>query len=139
VTALTVRRRIATPVERVWEAWTSPSALRQWWGPPGVRCIAAEVELRPGGRYRLGNRLADGAVVWIDGVFEVVDAPRRLVYTWQIGDEPMSRVTVELAAIEGGTEIVVHHEQIATDAQRDDHARGWAGCLDGLAAWIASA
>jgi uncharacterized protein YndB with AHSA1/START domain len=60
----------------------------------------------------------------------------KLVYSWQIGDEPVSRVTVRFAPCDGDrTEVTVLHERIASPAVRDDHARGWDGCLAGLAAW----
>jgi hypothetical protein len=39
---------------------------------------------------------------------------------------------------ERSTEVVIRHERIASAAMRDDHARGWAGCLDGLAALVTS-
>ncbi|TMQ07357.1 MAG: SRPBCC domain-containing protein [Deltaproteobacteria bacterium] len=132
---LTVRRVIAAPPARLFAAWTQPALLRVWWGPRDVRCIAAEVDLRIGGAYRLGNQLPDGRVVWITGAFESIDPPHRLVYSWQIGDEPQSRVTVQFAPLGERTEVTVLHERIATPAMRDDHARGWDGCLDGLLAW----
>lgn len=135
---LTVRRVIAAPPARLFEAWTQPALLRAWWGPRDVRCIAADVDLRVGGAYRLGNQLPDGRVVWITGAFESIERPHRLVYSWQIGDEPVSRVTVQFAPFDRDrTEVTVSHERIASSAMRDDHARGWGGCLEGLAAWAA--
>ncbi|HEY6178634.1 MAG TPA: SRPBCC domain-containing protein [Kofleriaceae bacterium] len=137
---LTVRRVIAAPPARLFEAWTQPALLRAWWGPRDVQCIAADVDLRVGGSYRLGNQLPDGRVVWITGAFEAIERPHRLVYSWQIGDEPVSRVTVQFAPHGGDrTEVTISHERIAAPAVRDEHAQGWDGCLDGLAAWAARA
>lgn len=138
MTELTIRRVIAAPPERIFDAWTQPALLQQWWGPAGVRCIAAAVDLRSGGSYRIGNQLPDGAVLWISGEFEIVESPHRLVYSWRVGDEPVSRVTVSFVAIaDGSTEVVIHHERIHSSAVRDHHERGWLGCLDGLARWAA--
>jgi uncharacterized protein YndB with AHSA1/START domain len=138
--ALTVRRVIGAPAAKLFEAWTTPALLRTWWGPRDVRCIEADVDLRIGGAYRLGNQLPDGRVLWITGAFELIERPRKLVYSWQIGDEPVSRVTVRFEPVEPDrTEVTVHHERIATVATRDDHGAGWAGCLDGLASWTAGA
>jgi uncharacterized protein YndB with AHSA1/START domain len=138
VTELRVRRVIAATIERVFAAWTQPELLRQWWGPAGVRCIAAEIDLRVGGGYRIGNEMPDGAVLWIAGEFEVVESPLCLVYSWRVGDEPVSRVTVRFTALgETSTEVMIHHERVETAALRDGHERGWHGCLDGLASWIA--
>lgn len=132
---LTVRRVIAAPPAKLFEAWTTPALLRTWWGPRGVRCIAAEVDLRIGGAYRLGNELPDGRVVWIAGTFERIEPPHELVYSWRIGDEPESRVTVRFEPNPRGTEVIVLHERIASTAARDEHLAGWTGCLDGLDGW----
>ncbi len=130
---LTIRRVIAAPPARLFEAWTRPALLQQWWGPRGVRCTGAEVDLRVGGAYRIDNLLPDGTVLVISGTFEEIAAPHRLVYSWQIGGEPVSRVTISFAAVTAGTEVTVFHERVHSDAARDGHQAGWLGCLDGLA------
>jgi uncharacterized protein YndB with AHSA1/START domain len=132
---LAIHRVIAATPVRLFEAWTTPELLRAWWGPRDVRCIAAAVDLRVGGNYRLGNQLPDGRVVWITGTFELIEPPHLLVYSWQIGDEPTSRVTVRFDPSERGTEVTVLHERIVSKAARDEHAAGWTGCLEGLDAW----
>jgi uncharacterized protein YndB with AHSA1/START domain len=138
--ALTVRRVIAAPPATLFEAWTTPALLRAWWGPKDVRCIEADVDLRIGGAYRLGNQLPDGRVLWITGAFELIERPKKLVYSWQVGDEPTSRVTVRFDPVEpGGTEVTVFHERIGSVAVREDHGAGWAGCLQGLADWWGAA
>jgi uncharacterized protein YndB with AHSA1/START domain len=130
---LTVRRVIAAPPAKLFEAWTTPALLRTWWGPRGVRCVEAAVDLRVGGDYRLGNQLPDGRVVWITGTFELIEQPHRLIYSWRVADEPVSRVTVRFDPAAGGTEVTVVHERIASAQVRADHEAGWIGCLDGLA------
>src|SRR6185369_2190618 len=100
-------------------------------GPKYVRCIEADVDLRIGGAYRLGNQLPDGRVLWITGAFELIEPPNKLVYSWQISDEPTSRVTVCFEPVElGSTEVTVFHERIASAAVHHDHERGWSGCLE---------
>lgn len=137
--ALVVRRTIKASATRVFEAWTQPEQLRRWWGPRPVTCSAAEVDLRPGGAYRIGNQLPDGSVLWIHGRFEVVEPPRRLVYTWAIERlaapaTEQSRVTVRFEPRDGGTEVIVVHEHIDTEETRADHEKGWTGCLESLEA-----
>ena len=108
----------------------------KWWGPRGVTCIAADIDLRVGGHYRLGNALPDGTVLWITGRFEVIERPNLLVYTWTVETKTESdeRVTVRFDEIDcNGTMLSLTHERIPTDALRDQHQTGWIGCLDGLA------
>jgi uncharacterized protein YndB with AHSA1/START domain len=139
--SLIVRRTIAAPASRLFAAWTEPEHLRRWWGPGEVTCPEAEVDLRVGGRYRIANRTPAGEVIWIRGEFEVIEPPRRLVYSFVIDEDgqpaPPSRVTVRFE--ERGarlTEVVVVHERIAAARLSASHEKGWAGCLEGLAQYL---
>jgi uncharacterized protein YndB with AHSA1/START domain len=135
---LVVRRVIRASAERLFEAWTTPEQLSVWWGPAGVECIGAEVDLRVGGSYLIENRMADGSVLRIAGIFEVVERPHRLVYTWSVepGHGERERVTVRFEPRDGATEVIVFHERIPDDATRAGHEHGWVGCLEGLAAYL---
>jgi uncharacterized protein YndB with AHSA1/START domain len=136
--AVEVRRTIYAPAERVFEVWTQPAHVRKWWGPRPVACIHAEIDLRIGGSYRIANQFPDGSVVWIQGKFEIVDPPRKLVYSWSTNPESplFERVTVQFNARGEATEVVVTHERVADTATRDKHKSGWEGCLDGLANYM---
>jgi uncharacterized protein YndB with AHSA1/START domain len=135
---LVVRRTVRATPERLFDAWTMPEQLRQWWGPPSVACIDAEVDLRVGGRYRIANQFPDGKVLWISGEFEAIERPRRLVYTWRLTPEGVEfeRVSVTFVAHGHSTEVIVAHERISSPAMRDGHEQGWTGCLDGLAEYL---
>lgn len=130
---ISMTRIIKAPPESVFEAWTTPSLLMKWWGPAGVECTGAEIDLREGGAYRIANRHADGSVTWISGVFERIRPPDELVYSWNIGVPAAddSRVTVEFRSHREGTELVLTHERLG-DGVREMHVQGWTGCLDGL-------
>jgi uncharacterized protein YndB with AHSA1/START domain len=137
-TSLSISRLIRAPRARVFEAWTSPALLVKWWGPEEVTCPEAHVDLRVGGGYRIANRYANGQIVWISGVFEQVEAPERLVYTWQIDLEAGTLVTLSLFEHPVGTELRLLHERIADPKLRDGHLAGWNGCLDKLDALFAA-
>ena len=132
---LVVTRMIRATPERLFDAWTSPAELVKWWGPDSVTCVGAEVDLRIGGSYRIGNRFPDGTVLWIAGEFELVERPARLAYTWRI--EPAQgadeRVLVTFIARGADTEVSIRHERIGDEARRRRHEQGWRGCLAGLA------
>jgi uncharacterized protein YndB with AHSA1/START domain len=131
---LVVRRLIAATPERLFDAWTRPQELRRWWGPESVSCTAAEVDLRVGGCYRIANQFSDGTTLWIIGEFELIERPRKLVYTWRIGggSQASERVTVAFEPRDRGTEIVVTHERVVDASTRERHEQGWTGCLAGL-------
>jgi hypothetical protein len=59
--SLTVARTFAAPRDRLFQAWTEPQALLTWWAAgPELAPALAEVDLRVGGRYRLGMRVRRG-------------------------------------------------------------------------------
>ena len=137
--ALVVRRLIAASPERLFAAWTEPDQLLAWWGPGPVRCVGADVDLRIGGRYRIGNRLPEGALLWITGEFVAIERPWRLSYTWQLEGLPnppgeVELVTVRFAPRGDATEVEITHERIADERTWTSHDDGWRGCLDKLAA-----
>lgn len=139
--SLTKRRVIAAAPDRVFAAWTDPTLLKAWWGPTGVSCPDAEIDLRVGGHYRIANRFPDGRIVWIVGRFVAIEPPHRLSYTWMLEPtetpEPREeRVTVSFNRCGAGTEVTVQHERIESALLRDKHAAGWDGCLEGLAACL---
>jgi uncharacterized protein YndB with AHSA1/START domain len=139
--ALVARRTIKAEPSRVFEAWTQPEQLRAWFGPRPVTCSDAEVDLRVGGAYRIVNALPDGRTVTIHGSFRVVEVPRRLVYTWHIDDTPgaASLVTVHFEPRGDDTEVIVVHEDIATEEVKTSHESGWRGCLEGLERYFTGA
>ncbi len=136
--ALVVRRRIRASAEVLFDAWTSPEHLQRWWGPPGTRCHGVQIELRVGGSYQIGNRFSDGRDVWIRGTFERIERPSLLVYSWQVspGELRRERVTVRFEQDVEETEVVIIHERIAKESERESHRVGWVGCLNGLIAFM---
>jgi uncharacterized protein YndB with AHSA1/START domain len=127
-----VRRVLAADRERVFRNWTDPELLKRWWGPGGFTCPAAEVDLRPGGAYRL-EMLGPGGVppMSVTGVYREIVPPARLVYTWRWDTGPAasadeSLVTVEFSELAGGlTEVVVTHERFPAGHDATPYRSGW--------------
>ena len=136
-TTLQLTRTFAAPREKVFRAWTVPEELKKWWGPPGFATPSAEIDLRAGGKYRLGmQKLPDGPVFYLAGIYREVRAPERLVYTWRWEAEPEDGetvVTVEFHDRGGSTEVVLTHELFPNEKARGEHERGWSSSFDKLA------
>jgi len=135
---LVIKRVIFSTPERIFDAWTQPQLLTQWWGPKNVTCPSTEIDLRVGGRYRIANQMPDGSTVWITGVFEEIDRPIKLVYSWSTSSQkqPSERVSIFLQSQEDATQVTIVHENIPTQQLVISHSAGWDGCLDGLASFI---
>ena len=132
---LRLTRRFAAPRERVFDAWTTPEALKRWWCPSGWAATQMDIDLRAGGAYHLGMRqLEGGSLVSIEGRFLEVIRPARLVYTWRwrgaFEGIAETRVTVEFLEVAGGTEVVVVHDNFATVQLWQRHRSGWIAACD---------
>ena len=121
---------IAASPETVWQFLVDPAKAVRWMG------VAASLDARPGGRYRV--EVLPGDVVL--GEFLEVSPPRRLVHTWgwetSFGSVPPGSTTVafDLVPNGDGTLLRVTHEGLSRGAAEDRHARGWDHYLPRLAA-----
>lgn len=137
-TVLEMRRQIRASREKAFEAWTNPSQLKQWFAvSEGFTTPLAEIELRVGGRYRLGMKAGgDNPLLVVGGIYQEIVRPKKLVFTWrwENGDpnEPETLVTVEFVENNGLTDVMLKHELFTDIAQRDKHGEGWQGCLNKL-------
>ncbi len=77
---IVLSRLLATPRERVWEAWTDPKQIVQWWGPNGFTTTTHEMAVTPGGVWRFIMHGPDGRDYNNKIIFTEVVKPERLVY-----------------------------------------------------------
>ena len=136
---LQLQRHYPVAIEKVWRAWTDPAALTRWFGPGEPDSVLiAEIDLRVGGRYHLGFTTPDGARHDVSGVYEVVEPPRRLAFSWAWKSTPerVSRVAIELTPMAGGTSLSFLQERFFDQAARNNHERGWLPAFDKLAQFL---
>lgn len=76
-----ITRTFNAPRDLVFNAWTDPQHVAQWWGPATFTNPVCEVDARPGGKILIHMQAPDGSVFPMTGTFHEVDAPRRLVFT----------------------------------------------------------
>ena len=130
---LILERHFDAPPERVFAAWTEPDLLRQWWGPPGSQLVAVEIDLSVGGRYRLGISNPMHATYFVSGVFQIVQPPEKLSFTWRWENPEMdigqSLVTIEFRRDGQKTHLRLTHAKLPSDEARAAHAEGWRGML----------
>ena len=138
---LSVQREFKAPAARVFQAWTDPDILAQWFGPEGVVCQSAQVDPTVGGTYRLALKPPDGEITIVHGEYREIDPPRRLVFTWILDDQQCegsaglyaeTLVTIDFEALGEKTRLILTHDLLPTAVARDGHAEGWQGCLDSL-------
>lgn len=135
---LRISRTLLAQREQVFKAWTEPQELKQWFGvADGYLTPIAQVDLRVGGRYRLGMQPPDSQQILVaEGIYREVIRPEKLVFTWRWETpnftDPYTLVTVEFFSRGNMTEVVLTHEGFENEPQRDQHQEGWLGCLEQL-------
>ena len=96
---IVITRSFEAPRELVFKAMTDADAVRQWWGQASAETIVAQLEARPGGRWRYVQREGDGNEYGFHGVFHDLQAPERIVYTFEFEGMP-GHVLLETVVLE---------------------------------------
>ena len=78
--ALTGTRVFDAPRDLLWEAWTDPKHLAQWWGPNGFSTTTSAFDMRPGGVWRFVMHGPDGRDYQNRITFDEIVKPERIVY-----------------------------------------------------------
>lgn len=130
MTDIVLTRRIDSPIDEVWRAWTDESVFASWFWPPRLEPVY-ELEARPGGRWRVASPVASMAV---GGEFTAVDGPERLAFTWiWEGETARTVVEVRLSVARGRSTLLdLTHTGIDGEATATDLRQGWNDCLDRL-------
>ncbi len=75
-----ISRLLDAPVALVWEAWTNPEHIAQWWGPNGFTNTISEMNVIPGGEWNLVMHGPDSTDYNNRSIFTEVVKHERLVY-----------------------------------------------------------
>lgn len=143
---LILTRVIDAPPAKVFNAWTDPALLKQWFAPAPWTTPTAELDVRPGGSTLVVMRGPDGNDFPNRGVYLEVIPDRRLVFTnaytsaWEPSEKPFITVILTFEDLGGSTNYtaLVRHWSIA---DREAHEKmgfhqGWPICAEQLAALV---
>ena len=84
---LVLERTLDAPIDLVWEAYTKPEHMKQWFAPKPYEVTEMELDLRPGGIFRFRMQGPDGFDTGhgVPGcVLEVIER-KKLVWTSALG------------------------------------------------------
>jgi uncharacterized protein YndB with AHSA1/START domain len=81
-TDLIFERTFDAPRALVWKAYVTPELIPRWWGPHGTTTTVAEMDVRPGGKWRYISRAPDRDDVTFYGEYLEVEPPERFEWTF---------------------------------------------------------
>jgi uncharacterized protein YndB with AHSA1/START domain len=140
---LVITRVFDAPRHVVFQAWTEPGRVARWWGPQGFVTTYCDMDIRPGGAFRVCMRSPEGVERWKQGVYREVVEPERLVFTfaWEDAEGKPGHetlVTVSFAEQGAKTRLTLHQAVFETVERRDEHQRGWTSTLQRLVEYLAN-
>lgn len=77
---LSISRTLKAPIALVWEVWTNPEHIAQWWGPDGFTNTIQQMDLREGGEWKLTMHGPDGTNYPNRSIFKEIVPHERIVF-----------------------------------------------------------
>jgi uncharacterized protein YndB with AHSA1/START domain len=150
-----IERVFAAPCALVFDAWTRPELLLQWYAPQGCTIHFAAIDVRPGGRFHSCIHNPSYGDCWCVGEYREIVRPERIVYTLATADsqgndiEPAKAghdprwpretlVIVTLEDVRGGTRLTLEQNVSEALAKHTGAHPSWLQMLDRLDALVAA-
>lgn len=139
---LMITRLIDASREQIFEAWTRPELLSQWWAPRPYTTPGVEIEAYPGGRFRTDMRDPEGTDYPNQGVFLEIVPNEKIVVTdaftvgWVPNPKPFVTIVITLEDEAGKTRYTARVRHWTVE-DRDRHEKmgfhdGWGQALTQL-------
>lgn len=133
--SLDVDQLIDARPETVFRLLTEPDLYAQWFGPEAATTTVEEMAVTLGGRLEL--KIAMPAMDFemrIEGFYEVIEPPTRLVHTWRAMDgELVTTVSFEIEPQGNQTRLRVNHRGFVDPVDLEQNQGGWLDHLDRMA------
>ena len=125
--SITIEKTFKTNIEKLWDAWTIPSLIMNWFGSdPKGKVLKAELDVRPGGNFEVTFQDSDLTEHTCSGMYDEVRALSKLTFSWQWKSEPgVESFIILLLTPEGkSTRMQFEHKNLGSDSKHD-YAKGW--------------
>ena len=152
---MVITRVFDAPRALVWEAWTNPKYVMQWWGPKGFTAPVCKIDFRVGGKFLCCMRSPDGQEGWNGGEYHEIVPHEKIVYSLYFADAQGNKVDpaqygIEHEAVEDARDVVIFEDfgngqtkltmignETMEDAKNSGQLEGWNETFEKVAAVIA--
>ena len=141
-TSVRLKRTFEASAQRVFDAFTTEEVMRRWWhAEHDWETTEVEVDPQVGGAVRVVMRNPHEDVEYGGGGrYTVVEAPKRLAFTWVWDNEPHETlIEVEFLEEDGVTTVHFTHSGLWDEEAVRSHEGGWSTCLANLERTLAEA
>ena len=77
---LSIERTLNAPVELVWEVFTKPEHIANWWGPNGFTNTIHTMDVRPGGEWNFVMHGPDGTDFKNRSIYREIVPLKKIVF-----------------------------------------------------------
>lgn len=152
---MVISRVFDAPRALVWEAWTNPKYVMQWWGPKDFTAPSCQIDFRVGGKFLYCMRTPDGHEGWSAGEYHEIVLHEKIVYSMYFSDSKGNKVDpasvgIEHEAIDDAHDVVIFEDfgngqtkltfvgnETMENARNSGQVEGWNQMLDKIAAVVA--
>jgi uncharacterized protein YndB with AHSA1/START domain len=134
---LTLKRTFKAPIKLVWEAWTKPEHIANWWGPKGMNTKVVEHNFSVGGQWKYTMEMPDGNEFISEGIYSVIEEFEKIYSSADF--KPMTEgVEIQANFEENGDQTnfsfsVVHPtEAYCRQQEKMGFMNGWGSVFDRL-------
>ncbi|MBQ4822183.1 SRPBCC domain-containing protein [Aquimarina sp. MMG016] len=138
---LTLQKTFDAPIQLVWEAWTQPEHIANWWGPKGMETKVIEHNFEVGGSWKYAMQMPDGNEFIAEGIYSEIIELQKIVTSADF--KPMTEgVTLHILLEENGDQTnftfsVVHAtEEYCKQQEQMGFYNGWGSTFDRLGEYL---
>lgn len=126
---LELKQVFDAPIEKVWDAWTTPEQLVKWQHSPSGESKTATLDLKEGGEWRL-VMIDNNHDLPVGGKYIEIDKPNKLVFSWLWeGQNPETHTTTMTILLnkveENKTELTLIQTGFPDQNMVEEHTAGW--------------
>lgn len=139
--SLILKRVFSAEINRVFDAWTTPEFLAEWFGPEGFSVSKSELNLSIGGKYLIEIISPDNNTIKHFGEYLEINRPNSLIFTWVLDNQQCqgsqqqqanTLVSLEFKSLDNKTELTLTHEKLPSKEAFDGHQFGWVSSFNSL-------
>jgi uncharacterized protein YndB with AHSA1/START domain len=149
-----ITRIFDAPRALVWEAWTNPKYVMQWWGPKGFTAPVCQMDFRVGGKSLYCMKSPDGQEFWNGVEYHEIVPQEKIVSSMYFADSKGNKVDgaqygIEHEAIDGAYDVTIFEDlgngqtkltfignEPMESATNSGQLEGWNQILDKVAAVV---
>jgi uncharacterized protein YndB with AHSA1/START domain len=75
-----ITRKFKAPIELMWEVWTKPEHIANWWGPSGFTSTIHTMDFQEGGEWKLTMHGPDGTNYPNRSIFKEIIPFEKIVF-----------------------------------------------------------